>query len=174
MSHAKQNTTFPQNLSCTSTRCGAGARVGSASAFVGGRAPREGCYRDSVSETLEEECGRKHTPRHNPLPLRRATAKVRHGCAVECPSPRPQRRGGEMSTARDPKRPQPFQNRGAPFGADDRKVRRIGIRIFAELLPHITRKTAVGRSEPHPRQPKRGIISSSRLPPPSPRTSSSR
>jgi hypothetical protein len=62
-----------------------------------------------------------------------------------------------MSIESDPKLPQLARSHRAAVATPERVVRRIGRRIFAEILPHSTRRRAPGHS-PHPPQPAAGSL----------------
>jgi len=74
-----------------------------------------------------------------------------------------------MSRAINPKLPEPLQSRRAISAADDQKVRRLGARIFAELIPRSSIRGTIG-SRPFHSQPSSDIPqrrSSDRTPTPS-------
>jgi hypothetical protein len=62
-----------------------------------------------------------------------------------------------MSSESDPKLPQLARNHRAAVVTSERVVRRIGRRIFAEILPHSMRRRAPGHA-PRPPQPATGSL----------------
>src|SRR6266540_3840516 len=65
--------------------------------------------------------------------------------------PSTRRTGAQMPTVIDPRLSQPHRIHGSSFAADERRVRRLGALIFAELLPQSTAGIATVLSPFRPR-----------------------